>query len=79
MSARKGKDGEPKKKPQDKKPGYAKSEKVRNNTGRRGAKKTHLTDLEKILISNGGPAHATLRRKKQLGSFPKRRQREAAS
>jgi hypothetical protein len=27
----------------------------------KGAKKTHLTELEKILISNGGMAHSLLR------------------
>lgn len=74
--ARKGKDGEPKPKPEQKKLG--KPEKVRNNTGARGARPTHLTELEKILISNGGVGHSTLRKKKQLGSFPKRRRDGAA-
>ena len=56
----KGKSGEPKKAP-------AKSVaavKSLTRSGNRGGPRTQLTELQKVLIANGGRNHSTLRRKK---------------
>lgn len=72
---RKGKQGEPDKTPKIK---VTKPEKTRNNTGKRGARRTVLTEVEKVLIGNGGMGHSRLRKREKAGSFPKRRRDEVA-
>jgi hypothetical protein len=39
----------------------------------RGARKTHLTPLQKILLVNGGEHHSRLRGKATVARAPKRR------
>lgn len=39
----------------------------------RGSKKTHLTELQKILISKGGMAHSRLRGSGKAVNSPRRR------
>jgi hypothetical protein len=73
--AKKGKQGSPKA-PQKK----SASESVeKKKTGARGARKTKLDDLQKILIANGGRNHSVLRRKKMDVKAPKRRGGKAAA